>query len=81
MTEKIYQTPKEQIETQIKELRFRKITLYNLRDKLQEQLKISRKNNQGVGGLLLKIEDINIQLKIITERLNRLYSKSLIFNY
>lgn len=81
MTEKIYQTPKEQIETQIKKLRLKKIALYNLRDKLQEQLKISRKNKQGSGGLLLQIEDINIQLKIITGRLNRLYSRSSVFDY
>lgn len=81
MTEKIYQTPKEQVETQIRKLRLKKIALYNLRDKLQEQLKISRKNKQGSGGLLLQIEDINIQLKIIAERLNRLYSRSSVFNY
>lgn len=81
MTEKIYQTPEEQIKNQIKNLRLRKITLYNLRDKLQEQLKINRKNNQGSGALLLQIEDINNQLKNITEQLNQLYSRLSVFNY
>lgn len=81
MTEKIYQTPEEQIENQIKNLRLRKITLYNLREKLQGQLKINRKNNQGSGALLLQIEDVNNQLKNITKQLNRLYSRLSFFDY
>lgn len=82
MTEtNLYLTSRQKKQLEIKRLRSLKIQLYNLRDEKQKELQIVRKNNQGVGTLLIQIDDINNQIKEINERLFQIKQELSLFNY
>lgn len=82
MTEINYHlTSKQKKQLEINKLSNLKIQLYNLRDEKQEELQIVRKNNQGVGTLLVQIEDINNQIKLINKRLFQIKQELSLFNY
>lgn len=82
MTEINYHlTSKQKKQLEINKLSNLKIQLYNLRDEKQKELQIVRKNNQGVGILLVQIEDINNQIKLINKRLFQIKQELSLFNY
>lgn len=82
MTEINYHlTSKQKKQLEINKLSNLKIQLYNLRDEKQKELQIVRKNNQGVGTLLVQIEDINNQIKLINKRLFQIKQELSLFNY
>ena len=82
MTEINYHlTSKQKKQLEINKLSNLKIQLYNLRDEKQKELQIIRKNNQGVGTLLVQIEDINNQIKLINKRLFQIKQELSLFNY
>lgn len=72
---------KQKKQLEINKLSNLKIQLYNLRDEKQKELQIVRKNNQGVGTLLVQIEDINNQIKLINKRLFQIKQELSLFNY
>lgn len=82
MTEINYHlTSKQKKQLEINKLSNLKIQLYNLRDEKQKELQIVRKNNQGVGTLLVQIEDIKNQIKLINKRLFQIKQELSLFNY
>ena len=82
MTEINYHlTSKQKKQLEINKLSNLKIQLYNLKDEKQKELQIVRKNNQGVGTLLVQIEDINNQIKLINKRLFQIKQELSLFNY
>lgn len=82
MTEINYHlTSKQKKQLEINKLSNLKIQLYNLREEKQKELQIVRKNNQGVGTLLVQIEDINNQIKLINKRLFQIKQELSLFNY